>query len=96
MSGLVILALYLLWPSTASAGQASAQFQVGIIITGKRASSAPPSKGASTEAPAATRAKPFSRVAHRRGMRYCSERYRSYAPATQTYIGRDGNVHRCP
>ncbi len=37
-----------IWPSAACAGQASSQFQVGITITGKRAS-APPSTNAATE-----------------------------------------------
>jgi hypothetical protein len=26
----------------------------------------------------------------------CSARYRSYDPVTRTYVGRDGNVRRCP
>lgn len=27
---------------------------------------------------------------------YCSQRYRSYDPASGTYLGYDGNRHRCP
>ena len=27
---------------------------------------------------------------------YCSQRYRSYDPASGTYLGYDGNRHPCP
>jgi hypothetical protein len=29
-------------------------------------------------------------------MAYCSQRYRSYDPASGTYLGYDGNRHPCP
>jgi hypothetical protein len=96
MSRLVILILCLLWPAAVSAGQANAQFNVGIVITGKRASSAPASNAATTEAPAAASAKAFARAAHQRSVKDCAARYRSYDPTTHTYIGRDGNARRCP
>jgi hypothetical protein len=95
MSRLVILTLCLLWPATVWAGQAKAQFNVGIVITGKRASSAPPSN-APAEAPATASTKAFAKATHQRGVKDCSARYRSYDPATHSYIGRDGNVRRCP
>jgi hypothetical protein len=97
MSRLVILAFCLLWPATVSAGQAKAQFNVGIVITGKRASSAPTSNAPpSTEAPVTPSTKAFAKATHQRGVKDCAARYRSYDPATHTYIGRDGNARRCP
>ena len=31
-----------------------------------------------------------------RGVDYCMQRYRSYDPNSQTYLGRDGRRHSCP
>lgn len=31
-----------------------------------------------------------------RSVQYCIQRYRSYDPNSQTYVGRDGRRHRCP
>jgi BA14K-like protein len=91
-----ILSLSLLWPSDASAGQATGQFQVGITITGKRAASSPGSSDAATEPAPRARAAPFADVVYPRRVRHCLTRYRTYDPAARTYIGHDGKTHRCP
>jgi hypothetical protein len=35
-------------------------------------------------------------AARRDAVAYCMSRFRSYDPATGTYVGRDGRVRRCP
>jgi hypothetical protein len=96
MSRFTILCLCLLWPCSVSAGQATGQFSVGITITGKRASPTPAAGGAAAEAAASARTKSFAKAVYPRRVRNCSTKYLSYDPATRTYIGHDGNVHRCP
>jgi hypothetical protein len=34
--------------------------------------------------------------AQQSGVSYCSQRYRSYDPASGTYLGNDGRRHACP
>jgi len=94
MSRFLVLAFCLLWPTTVSAGQASAQFNVGIIITGKRASSAPrPNENATRPAPD-LKTSAFARAVGSKRPKSCFG-YRSFDAATGTYVGLDGNVHRC-
>jgi len=37
-----------------------------------------------------------SEAQRNRGVDYCIQRYRSYDPNSQTYVGRDGQRHSCP
>ena len=95
MSKSAILIFCVLCPSVVSAGEASGQFQVGITITGKRAST-PASGRAAAEAALAAEHHASGNVAYPKQVRYCMAKYRSYHPATGTYHGRDGKTHRCP
>jgi hypothetical protein len=98
MSRWAVLALCLLWPSAVCAGQASAQFRVGIRITGKPA----PAVSGSPDAPSAVapgvRPKPaVTRVTHPARARECAARYFSSIFSGQAYyIGRDGRLRPCP
>jgi len=92
MSRVAVIGLCLLWPTAVCAGQASAQFHVGIIITGKRASSAPSPGGVPAAAGAAPRSSP--RAADPTRAKQCAGKYRSHGAVVLTY-GRDGGIRRC-
>ena len=92
MSRVAVIGLCLLWPTAVCAGQASAQFHVGIIITGKRASSTPSSGGVPAAAGALPRSS--SRAADPTRAKQCGGKYRSHGAVVLTY-GRDGGIHRC-
>jgi len=97
MSKLAIIGLCLLWPSVVCAGQATAQFHVGITITGKRSSTTPASGGAPAVPAAGIAPKSsLAYAAYPTRARQCASKFRSYSLVTRTYIGRDGSIHRCP
>ena len=85
----IIPILFLLIPSTSLAGQATSSFGVGIIITGEANPNA-------TDAgqPAAT---PQTQATHAEQdwLASCATRYRSFDPASGTYLGFDGLRHPC-
>jgi len=98
MSRCAFLALCLLWPSAVCAGQANAQFRVGIRITGKPA----PTVAASPDAPAAVapavRRRPsFTHIDHSARARACATRYFSSIFSVRAYyVSGDGRLHPCP
>jgi hypothetical protein len=91
MSRVAVIGLCLLWPTAVCAGQASAQFHVGIIITGKRASSTPSSGGVPAAAGASPRSS--SRAAALTRAKQCAGKYRFHGAVVPTY-GRDGGIRR--
>jgi hypothetical protein len=91
-----VLCLCLLWSSAVCAGEAKGQFQVGITITGKRASSAPALPAAPEQAAAGAAAAAFAKAATPKRVRRCLARSRSYDPAPRIHVAGAGSVHRCP
>jgi hypothetical protein len=97
MLRLAVLLAYLLSACGACAGQATGQFQVGITITGKRASPAPgSSNGPSGPISATTGASSPAAAARLKRIRQCDWIRRTYGLAAHAYIDRDGKIHRCP
>jgi hypothetical protein len=92
MPRFAVIGLCLLWPTAVCAGQASAQFHVGIIITGKRASSTPSLGGIPAAAGAPARSS--SRAADPTRAKQCAGKYRPHGAVVLTY-GRDGGIRRC-
>ena len=81
----IVTILLLLIPSTALAGQANSSFGVGIRITGL----------ASPNTSTATPATQTGPVSEQEWLAYCAARYRSFDPASGTYLGFDGLRHVC-
>ena len=94
MSKLAVIGLCLLWPTAVCAGQASAQFHVGIIISGKPASTSPSSGGVPAAAAPGVKSKSSSRAADPTRAKQCGGKYRSHGAVVLTY-GRDGGIRRC-
>jgi hypothetical protein len=79
----ILIVAGLMMPSAALAGQATSSFRVGITITGKanpNAAGAPQTLGSGSE---------------QDWLAYCTARYRSFDPASGTYLGYDGERHPC-
>ncbi len=83
----IVTILCLLFPSTLVAGQATSSFGVGIIITGI----AGPNPSAAAPATPQTQ----DPAAEQDWLAYCAARYRSFDPASGTYLGYDGRRHAC-